>query len=53
MKKTLASPLILLLLFSVHHDGVDAQLDCYDACSTGCINPDDLAAAAGGGGNRG
>ncbi|KAG9444300.1 hypothetical protein H6P81_015640 [Aristolochia fimbriata] len=37
---TVAFALILLFLLSAHQEGVEAQIDCYDSCNTGCVNPD-------------
>ncbi|KAG9135384.1 hypothetical protein Leryth_007160 [Lithospermum erythrorhizon] len=41
-KKTLVGLSLLLLAFSAYFQSISSQQDfnCYDSCSTACVNPD-------------
>ncbi|PIN03497.1 hypothetical protein CDL12_23978 [Handroanthus impetiginosus] len=40
-KKMVVMMSMILLIISANMDGVKADaFDCYDACSTACVNPD-------------
>lgn len=37
-KKVMVLSLVLLFIISLSHmEGVESQVDCYDACNTGCV----------------
>ncbi|CAL5377798.1 unnamed protein product [Camellia sinensis] len=39
-KKMMVLCLVVFLISSSFMDGVESQVDCYDACSTGCVQRD-------------